>query len=532
MATRAIKPKREGRQLGGNWEALRERAPSILRADQPIGARIVAGVSLLPLTLGAATFALPAIGWSYALGPGWGWFFLALGLAGLTYHAFREQEFQYRRLYGVLGFVFFAVGIVLRLLPYEREIGGLFLPYGFLFFFVATGFMVAFARNETDAFLRTWTLNLLGLAGALSALAGFIGGMLNEGFLLGHGVLHLTLGLIYLTTFLVMQETGSPRGYWAGVGILVLGLLLIGVALVRSFLPSLLYAIGWLEARPPTTFFMPSGLILLYIGIEFLLIGLGVCSDNTLVVLTKRELAAFFYSPIAYIVLFGWTLIGCLAFWQFTNFIVRYYTGGRELPLREPIVAHLIINLIPIFCFVFIVPILTMRLFSEEKRSGSLEMLLTAPVNEVPVVLSKFFAAWRVYLLAWYPWALFLIAMRVEGGEAFEYRPLLTFFIAIAVIGMSFTAMGVFFSSLTKNQIIAAMLTFAGMLFSTSMFFLRQLVGEDSAWHTVMTYLSYIDIWIETGQGTIVPRYLVFQFSMGVFWLFLTVKVLEARKWS
>ena len=82
----------------------------------------------------------------------------------------------------------------------------------------------------------------------------------------------------------------------------------------------------------------------------------------------------------------------------------------------------------------FFVPALTMRLLSEEKRSGTLEVLMTAPVNEISVVLGKFFAAWIFYMLLWLPVWLFLISLRYFGGEEFDYRPVLSFTVAMGAI--------------------------------------------------------------------------------------------------
>ena len=109
------------------------------------------------------------------------------------------------------------------------------------------------------------------------------------------------------------------------------------------------------------------------------------------------------------------------------------------------------------------IPVLTMRLVSEEKRTGSLRFMLTAPVNEWPIILSKFLATWLFFLISWLPATLFLIALRVEVGQPFDYRPLLSFYVSLAAQGLAFVGMGLF-STLTKNQIVAAVLTFAGMM--------------------------------------------------------------------
>jgi ABC-2 type transport system permease protein len=178
---------------------------------------------------------------------------------------------------------------------------------------------------------------------------------------------------------------------------------------------------------------------------------------------------------------------------------------------------------------------LTMRLLSEEKRSGTLEVMLTVPTDEAAIVISKCLAACIMYLVMWVPFGLFLIYLRIAGQESFDYRPLFSFAIGLSVTTAAFISMGVFFSSLTRNQIASGVLTFAAMLSLTLIFLANGLVNSfspSSAWVTVLKHMSYIDVWIDTLDGRLVPRQLLFFASMTVIWLFLSIKVLEARKWA
>jgi ABC-type transport system involved in multi-copper enzyme maturation permease subunit len=257
------------------------------------------------------------------------------------------------------------------------------------------------------------------------------------------------------------------------------------------------------------------------------------CSDRPIVVLTRRELATFFYSPIAYIVLIGLTCVAWIYFWLFLSQVVIQMQRG--IPVVEPIVQHYIFGLFPVILMIFVVPVLTMRLLSEEKRTGTLEVLLTAPVNETAVVLSKFLASLVFLLLAWLPWGLFLVALRVEDGKPFDFRPLLSFGIAMTFMGAGFMSMGLFFSSLTRNQIASAVLAFVGMILLTGLA-LIEFNMENSAptnpWVTVLAQVSYLELWIHSLEGQLNPRLLVYHLSATVLWLFMTVKVLESRRWS
>src|SRR5262249_27458994 len=131
-----------------------------------------------------------------------------------------------------------------------------------------------------------------------------------------------------------------------------------------AVVPQLLFQAGWLEARPVGDFFVPRGLLLLYLGLEYLMLSVGICSDAKIVVQTRRELASFFYSPIAYIVLIGMALIGWIAFDGFVSELWLYSTRASGFP--EPIVWRFTFGLFQVFFVIFAVPILTMRLLSEE----------------------------------------------------------------------------------------------------------------------------------------------------------------------
>jgi ABC-2 type transport system permease protein len=181
---------------------------------------------------------------------------------------------------------------------------------------------------------------------------------------------------------------------------------------------------------------------------------------------------------------------------------------------------------------IFVVPVLTMRLFSEEKRSGTLEVLLTVPLEESSIVLSKFFASIVLYMVVWVPWLLYLVGLRVIGGEPFDYRPAISFFFALACCGAGFLAMGLFFSSLTRNQIAAAILTFMGMMLLLGFYILSFFIPPGNPWYTILNYVNFLVLWRDSLTGKLEVRALVFWVSTAVFWLFLTIKVLEARKWS
>jgi ABC-type transport system involved in multi-copper enzyme maturation permease subunit len=501
-----------------------------MREEEPTVARYVGLIGLVLVALGTTAVFVNAIGrTSRWIGPNLGAMFLVTGLGGLLFHATRDRDLQIRRLYGALAFLLLGAGVLLRLIPYDGHVGGLFLRFGYPCLLLSLFFLMPFIRNETEPRLHGLAVRVLGLAGLVMLAVGFFGSSYSADYLIGEGLLLLVLGLFYLWAFVGVQGVSSDWGYWSGLGIGAAGLLMFLIALGRSVLPDLLYKWNWVS-EPPAGYLMPNGLVMMAVGLVYVLVAAGLCLDNRLVVLTRRELSAYFYSPIAYIVLFGITVIGWFMFWDF----VRDLEVRMEVnqPVFEPIIGRYIFGLFPVICVIFIVPVLTMRLLSEEQRNGTLEVLLTAPVDETSVVLSKFFAALIFFLIAWVPWGLFLVALRVLGGQAFDYRPFLSFAIVLLFTGSGFLSMGLFFSSLTRNQIASAILTFMCMIALTAVLFIKGNLEPGSYWNEVLNYISYVDLWWNSVSGTFAPRYLLFHLSACIFWLFLTVKVLESRKWS
>ncbi len=526
MATRAIKPKRDNTMLTG-WESMPEKAPSLMREDQPTVARILAMVGVMLVASGL----LSQFASNYVVSPGWGSFFLSIGLVLILYHAFVDKDLQFRRVYMGLGLLLGALGVLLRILPLGGGIGGLFLPYGILALTLALPILLAVLRNETSPSLRQLLLRFVGGLGAVMILAGLLIGQFSMDFLTGEGVLFLILGLFYVGTFIGLQDVGSDVGYHAGLALGYVGAFSFLITLLRVCAPALFG-----EAERISSFLVPSGLILLFFSVVYVAVAFGVCSDSVLVVLVRRELAAYFYSPMAYLVLIGMTLIGWANFYLFVDMldeVSKFATNPRQL-MYEPIVGNYLVSWLPVIAQIFVVPVLTMRLLSDEKRTGTLEMVLTVPVNESVITLSKFLAAWIFYLLTWVPPFLFLVGMRALGAEPFDYRPLFSFGFAVMATGAGFIAMGVFFSSLSKNQIIAAVFTFVGMTAHLVAFFAirSSQEGEAGAFGSLVSYMSFISLWIRSLGGVLAPRFLVFHLSAAVFFLYLTNKVLEARKWS
>jgi ABC-2 type transport system permease protein len=477
----------------------------------------------------------------------------------------------------------------------EKTVGYNLLPWGVGTALISLLFAIPFCRHETDELYRSAAVLLLLAVGGTLCVGSAVFGIFSPDSLAGPGLTLALLGLGFLCAFLGQVDTSDGLGFTVAFSLGAFGAVLTAYAIGRAAFPTLLYegpttlrlpngsldawkvafrVLGglafavpvalawrpqspvWLKAAtaafalaglavvttsllanpvhtPPRPFLVPSGLILIALGLTYLGVSLGVCSDNQLVTLTRRELSSYFFSPIGYLVLAGMVLVQWNQYRIFVNGLER--AGQVEVALAEPIVGALFIDFLPVIALLLLVPVLTMRLVAEERRTGSLEVLLTAPVNEWPVIVSKFLATWLFFMLTWLPSGLFLIALRLEVPVPFDYRPLLSFYLCLAAQGLAFVGMGLFFSSLTRNQIIAAVLAFVGMLFFFFCFLIRQervSFGLPPYVQTALGRLSFVTMWIEALEGRLPLRDCLLFASLGLFGLFLSVKVLETRKWN
>src|SRR5207248_7735000 len=148
-----------------------------------------------------------------------------------------------------------------------------------------------------------------------------------------------------------------------------------------------------------------------------------------------------------------------------------------------------------------------------------------------------------MFMVLWLPWAINLVAFRLEAGKPFDFRPLLAFGLALFASGASFVAMGLFLSSLTTNQIVSAALTFMGMMVLIGFYFFEDFgisslsflgIGEKTfeAIKAGVKTMSFIDMWIDAIRGKVWLKDVTFHLSAAVMWLLMTVKVLESRRWS
>jgi len=244
--------------------------------------------------------------------------------------------------------------------------------------------------------------------------------------------------------------------------------------------------------------------------------------------LALRELGAYFASPLAYLVLIA---IQILAFFNFWQLVERLKLGPVFVAgLSDPLNTYLSSSVQFWVTLMFALPALTMRLVAEEKRQGTLEGLLTAPIEEYEITLGKFAAGWVMALTLLLPYLIYLPFL--HANYPFDTGPILSLLIGLATLSMMFTAIGLFFSALAASQVVAGIWTFATMFALTvlALFAHASAVNTRSEWAEVLEFLAVIHQLGEFGAGRLDPRLPALHLSVTVLLLFLTTLSLRNQR--
>ena len=248
-------------------------------------------------------------------------------------------------------------------------------------------------------------------------------------------------------------------------------------------------------------------------------------------IICKKELRSYFVSPIAYILLAMFAIVFGFFFWNVVGYFI--YMGiegqmrGEMFPLNvnEQVIRPLVSNVSVIG--LFLIPIITMRLFAEEKRTGTIELLVTSPVRDAEVILGKWLAALLLYAGMLVLTALNFVWLFKYGNP--DWKPLAVAYLGLLLQAGMLLAIGTFISTLTRNQIIAGALTFGVCLL---LWVLEWVSGYETAtWARVLAYLSVLTHFESFGKGLLTVKDAVFYVSAIFFALFLTARSLESLRW-
>jgi ABC-2 type transport system permease protein len=241
-----------------------------------------------------------------------------------------------------------------------------------------------------------------------------------------------------------------------------------------------------------------------------------------LVALVQRELLAYFSSPLAYVVLTAFLFINGYVFYLIVAFLNDPRTQAMA-PLKLIFGGTIFFWLY----LLFVVPVITMRLLAEERRAGTLEVLLTSPVSEGQVVIAKFLAAFVFYLFLWLPTWIYVGIL--ASSTTIDFGPVWAGYLGIALLGMLFLSVGLLTSALVRNQIIAAILAFAVLIVVFSLGLVENLANGAA----IKGALGYMNLWNhmdDFAKGIVDSRHVVYDLSLTGLFLFLATKALEASK--
>lgn len=257
---------------------------------------------------------------------------------------------------------------------------------------------------------------------------------------------------------------------------------------------------------------------------------------NVLAVYSK-EMRSYFVSPVAYVIagvflfLTGYLFRSILM--QFNLICLQYaqrsqmmQMGGMPpLNLNEMVVTQFFA--VMDFIWLLVVPMLTMRLYSEEKKSGTIELLMTSPVSTVEVLLGKFLACLSLYTLIVALTLVYCVILEIYGSP--DWGPIFSAYLGYLLLGGTFIAVGILASALTENQIVAVLLSFGMLLLLWLIDWSASFAGPTAA--KLLQQLSFIEHLQDFQRGVIDTKDVVFYLSFIFFALFLTTRVIESRRW-
>ena len=253
---------------------------------------------------------------------------------------------------------------------------------------------------------------------------------------------------------------------------------------------------------------------------------------SNILAIANKELRSYFASPIAYIVIGLFAALYGFFFWAILQYFVaqsmqmgQFGMGPQSMNVNQQLIRPLVQNVT--ILVLFLMPMVTMRTYSEEKRSGTIELLLTSPLSDFQIIMGKFLGAMALYLVMLAVTLIHLAILFVYGHP--EWKPILTAYVGLVLLGGCFISLGLFISSLTKNQIVAGVVTFAVFLF----FWIITWIGSFSGptVDKLTTYLSIIDHLDDFGKGVIDTTHVIYYLSFITFGLFLTAKSVDSERW-
>lgn len=228
----------------------------------------------------------------------------------------------------------------------------------------------------------------------------------------------------------------------------------------------------------------------------------------------KRDFRSYFSSPIAYVLIGLFLSILSIYFMSSLSQGVANFSSGFVNTMS--------------FILIFIVPILTMRIIAEDRKNGTEILLLTSPTRISEIVLGKYLAVFSVFLVMTATTLVFPLVLWIYGSP--EGAALFSSYLGFILLGAVYVAIGVFASSLTENQIVAAIISLVSLFVLYALSFVASFIGGFI--YTILTWLSVMERYYDFTNGIIDLTSIVFMLSFAIVFIFLTVRVIERKRWS
>jgi ABC-2 type transport system permease protein len=254
---------------------------------------------------------------------------------------------------------------------------------------------------------------------------------------------------------------------------------------------------------------------------------------NNILAIAHKELKSYFSTPIAYIVigffalLFGYFFYAMLVIFNQQSAQFGGAEGGA-VDINQQLIRPLFLNASVILLFVL--PLITMRTYSEEKRSGTIELLLTSPVTDLEIILGKFLGAMTLYAAMLGITVIHMLVLFSYANPRPEWTVPVIGYVGLLLMGGCFISVGLLISSLTKNQIVSGMVTFAVFLLLWVINWIASFTGPTT--QSVLNYLSITDHFDDFTRGILDTKHLIYYFSVISFGLFLTARSVDTERWK
>ena len=252
---------------------------------------------------------------------------------------------------------------------------------------------------------------------------------------------------------------------------------------------------------------------------------------RNILTIAGKELRGYFASPIAWVMLALFAAIFAFFYGVYLDMFLRnssqppFGGGPQSVNVNMEMIRGLWSNTTVLV--LFLLPMVTMRTYAEEKRTGTFELLLTSPITDVEILLGKFLAVMGLYGAILLITLLDLLILFAFGNP--EWRPLLAGYLGLLLLGGAFVALGLFISSMTKNQMVAGTATFIVLLLFWIINWAADTMGPTPA--SIVNYLSITQHFDDFGKGIIDTKHVIFYLSFITFGLFLTLKSADAERW-